>query len=389
MSAGGSATAFRATGDRDQMVDVLRGLCMASVILGHSLEMFFSDRFGSNISPEYWSFFIWKVIYSFHMPAFLFISGAALSLSTPKSMMDVIRASLHLFLLAAASQLFLFPLIYVFGGHKLDINHGFLYHWVHPVLTGKGYIIVIPWFFIALSGSRIFLFLAKSLHAPWSLAFVCLVFCVSILFDYMQYYYFQIHIIFISSLFVFLGTKYCLIVRVYPMTVLVTLVSLLLALAVVVFAAYANRGCPLSFSTLCSNQAEFGEFAVMMSAGSFGFFPAFIVSSLGGIACIWLLSDLVLRSPARRAFAYIGRQSIVLVFINGTFLASVEPGLSAMRPQTLGAGLVFLGATVLLQVAVVPIAAPAVELMNAWCRRVESFIVDRLFFRLKVQTRDR
>ena len=61
--------------DRDQLIDVSKGLAILLVIIGHTYQ----NRF-----ENYDDFAIFRVIYSFHMPLFVFLSGAVSSISSKK-----------------------------------------------------------------------------------------------------------------------------------------------------------------------------------------------------------------------------------------------------------------------------------------------------------------
>lgn len=65
--------------NRNEMVDLLRGLAIALVILGHVLQCY------SYSSSQYLNNPIYLCIYSFHMPLFMFISGVLIKPSLLKS----------------------------------------------------------------------------------------------------------------------------------------------------------------------------------------------------------------------------------------------------------------------------------------------------------------
>jgi len=54
-------------GSRNQTLDIIKGFAIFLVVFGHSIQFNTIDNFDSNI--------IFRVIYSFHMPLFMFISG--------------------------------------------------------------------------------------------------------------------------------------------------------------------------------------------------------------------------------------------------------------------------------------------------------------------------
>lgn len=48
-------------------IDSLKGILMMLVVLGHTIQYIFVDSFDNN--------HVWNYIYSFHMPAFMAVSG--------------------------------------------------------------------------------------------------------------------------------------------------------------------------------------------------------------------------------------------------------------------------------------------------------------------------
>lgn len=61
---------------RNPLIDILRGLAILSVVLGHVIQLYMSDSCFENI--------VFKFIYSFHMPLFMLISGYLFSISQDK-----------------------------------------------------------------------------------------------------------------------------------------------------------------------------------------------------------------------------------------------------------------------------------------------------------------
>ncbi len=62
--------------NRDHSIDIIRGLAILLVIVGHTIQ-YNTVHFDDNI--------LFKLIYSFHMPLFMFISGYVLAIHPPKS----------------------------------------------------------------------------------------------------------------------------------------------------------------------------------------------------------------------------------------------------------------------------------------------------------------
>jgi len=69
---------------RDVYVDVLKGFAILLVVLGHSVQAYVSGgRFDDNI--------LFRLIYSFHMPLFMFLCGAAAAYSSRPMNLDFIK----------------------------------------------------------------------------------------------------------------------------------------------------------------------------------------------------------------------------------------------------------------------------------------------------------
>jgi len=90
-------------------------------------------------------------------------------------------------------------------------------------------------------------------------------------------------------------------------------------IAGIILIAPLNHGCNFSFSGTCGSE----PFSIRMFAGNYGFLPVFFLSSLVGSLAVICLSAGLARFRASELFAYAGRKSLELFFINGfvaTFL---------------------------------------------------------------------
>ena len=73
---------------RDCRLDLAKGVLIALVVIGHS---FFYGYFQDNIHQDT---FIYKLIYSFHMPAFMLLSGYFFYNSNKKPLMNVVLSKI-------------------------------------------------------------------------------------------------------------------------------------------------------------------------------------------------------------------------------------------------------------------------------------------------------
>ena len=61
---------------RFEEIDVTKGIAITLVVLGHVMASCYGDDFLIRIdSMSYASVILWKYVYSFHMPLFMFVSG--------------------------------------------------------------------------------------------------------------------------------------------------------------------------------------------------------------------------------------------------------------------------------------------------------------------------
>lgn len=69
--------------ERNETLDILKGVAILAVLFGHALQRGLVSNYENTIG--------WKVIYSFHMPLFILLSGFTLYLSKPKYNMGWLR----------------------------------------------------------------------------------------------------------------------------------------------------------------------------------------------------------------------------------------------------------------------------------------------------------
>lgn len=59
--------------ERNVSIDISKGIAIYAVVIGHVIAWFFKDFNAANLPYEV--SVLWKTIYSFHMPFFIFLSG--------------------------------------------------------------------------------------------------------------------------------------------------------------------------------------------------------------------------------------------------------------------------------------------------------------------------
>ena len=69
---------------RDTYLDCLKGFAIATVVLGHTFQ---------NATPDFDHYLPFRLVYSFHMPMFLFVAGMTASLSLSRRLKTELRFS--------------------------------------------------------------------------------------------------------------------------------------------------------------------------------------------------------------------------------------------------------------------------------------------------------
>lgn len=78
--------------ERNQTIDAIKGILIVLVIFGHSLQYGFGPDFLK--SGDYYDDYLFRIIYSFHMPLFMFISGYFFYFSNQKELKKVIYSKI-------------------------------------------------------------------------------------------------------------------------------------------------------------------------------------------------------------------------------------------------------------------------------------------------------
>ena len=73
--------------ERNQTIDITRGYAILLVVIGHSIQYAYLETMDENI--------IFRLIYSFHMSLFMFISGLAISYSKTEINLAWLRKRFH------------------------------------------------------------------------------------------------------------------------------------------------------------------------------------------------------------------------------------------------------------------------------------------------------
>jgi acyltransferase len=364
------------TATRDPLIDVARGLGVLLVLYAHSLEPLFirdDDEFVDSAFQQ------WRVMYSFHMPLFYFLSGAARvaarpGTGAPGGWYRPLREAFMLLLFVQVCQLgggVLFALDMIRQGTADPL--AILQSTLRGALLLCDLRLSILWYLVSLAvvillahlwntGSRsgraiVIVACAISLWAAWP---------VGPAWD-VRDNWFQVRSWMPGLVFYALGRMFT---GRYPKV----WVGALALLALIVLAPL-NRGCPTSPTGVCANIAD--VFAPWMILGRHGFLPFFYAFAILGIAVVLGLS----RVLPRPLFAYFGRASFPLYVLNAIFLEFVLMKLTHMAlPGDVGPWIyigVFAG-TVGLHVAAVWLLAKPINACRALCDRWASTLARRV-----------
>lgn len=355
---------------RDPIIDVARGLGVLLVLYAHSLEPLFIRDDSEFVDSAFQQ---WRVIYSFHMPLFYFLSGAARVAARAGT--DA-QASWYRPLRDALAAI-LFVELCQFGGSVLVALDMIRQGTFDPLSIVKSTVrsalllcdlrLGILWYLVSLAvvvllahlwstGSRagravvvgacaLSLWAALPVGPAWDV----------------RDNWFQVRSWMPGLVFYGLGRMFT---GRYPKT----WVGGLALLALIVLAPL-NRGCPTSPTGVCADIAD--VFAPWMILGRHGFLPFFYVFAALGIAAALGLSRVLPRSM----FAYFGRVSFPLYVLNAVFLDFVlmkMTGIPLPGQISLWIYAAIFAGTVGLHVAGVWLLAKPINACRALCDRWAS-----------------
>lgn len=148
---------------RDDLLDIVKGIGIMLVVLGHTLQGIYTD-FDNNL--------VFRLIYSFHMPLFFFISGAVLCIKNDFALLPNHNKDLNL----TQTQLFInrckksflhlmvpflaWTVILFFTGKRyLEVSFT---EWIYMVVKSADYSL---WFLIALFNCLLFFYFSQYLFS--------------------------------------------------------------------------------------------------------------------------------------------------------------------------------------------------------------------------------
>ena len=352
---------------RKSYIDVAKGVGILLVVMGHALELHLGDGAGGARGAAFSSsaFTVWKFIYSFHMPLFFVLAGLATGRLSGTRPDRAAAGALSLVLVATALQLVFAPLRLALAlpseasmATLTDIVRAVVW----PALKLECYAIVVVWFLPCLALVRLASWRIANATPAAAAAWIAALGLACLTEQHLGVGYLQLRSIIVAAAFFAVGQ--CLgdlrLDRL-PRRTHATVFGAALLIALLTFDA--NHGCAFSIARACPGP-RYGEFAVLMVSGAFGFFPLFAVSALAGSIAV-LSAGLLLEGRAR-LLGFIGQRSIDVLIVNGVVLTFVQP---LLAPHVAGFAppLVALPLTAL-QVAVAVALHPILNALLSSCR---------------------
>ena len=311
---------------RKNYLDVAKGLGILLVVLGHSLEVYLGNgndgTRGAGFVPA--TFAAWKFIYSFHMPLFFILSGIATTRLTGTKFENTLASALNLIVIATALQLLSAPLRLAIplptDAPATSLSAALRYvFW--PALKLETYAIVVIWFLPCLALVRLAAWLVGNASRPGMIILALGALCLAE--QHFGIGYFQMRSVIVGLAFFALGQRIGdLRPDRFPRIGYAAVCAGALLLTALTFEA--NHGCPFDLASTCPGP-RYGEFAVLMVSGAFGFLPLFALTALAGAAAILSASLLLAHS---RLLALIGRRTLDLLIVNGVTLVFIQPVLT-------------------------------------------------------------
>ncbi|WAC47738.1 acyltransferase [Asticcacaulis sp. SL142] len=335
--------------------DVARGISILLVLLVHCIVIF--NYPGTVRHTDASAAEAGRIISTFIMPAFYFISGlSALGLAS-RSMRKITTSALRFILLAFVTQLLAAPLLFIANPDMDWLTLSVKV--IRPLLTGKDFILVVTWFFVSLAGVQVlaWLYLRQSLWLK--LGVVATVIAAYLMTALTGKTWFMMHTWAIGLLFFLAGRAYAK----RPVTNLKPLYALATSIACVLLLMLTynlNKGCAFSPTEVCEIPSGYPRFYIDVVYGQFGFMPYFLLCAIIGIIGLMTLSMCLSHTKYAPNIARIGKNTLVLLMINGVFVA-LSPSLLADIIPTLPDTWILSVALVAAQVALYPIMSKPIN----------------------------
>lgn len=349
---------------RDSSVDIMRAMAMLLVLFGHGLQMFFENRADNDVNTM--AFQIWKAIYSFHMPAFFFVSGLVSDKMLAQSCRQVLARSLSLIFFVDILQL-------IFAGSVVrhaDSPARLFYQAIYPLLAGQNHVLTVTWFLISLAVVTAL----ASLHecSPWPVRLlIWLVALVAMQLNAVHgWAIYQSQTWAVGLAFYLFGNRWS---QLQPHALWLhkksaLLIGAVLAMVCLWFSYPLNDG-PVA---IVANPGGRSMFGVLMVNGIYGNWFLFAVSAVSGTMFLFFCASLLGHvGYLRQAFGWLGRRTLALLVINGIILRFANHKCSSYLPANGPKAHPILGCLiyVLVQVAMAGLLGGALMRLYECCKK--------------------
>jgi len=314
---------------RDTTIDTCRGVGIVLVVYAHALEITFPT--GAALpNPAFW---LWQMIYAFHMPLFFFISG---TLHSKKDWGKTITLVIFLVFLAESTHLIGAAFGLLFDATELNRT-------IKSLLILSHFSIITTWYLIAHAWVAS---IAQAMHYSKTrgrIFLVSLMLIALLATQKLNLTALQIQAVPVGALFYWFGWRFQrnllgLLTSAKPTALFAIAATTIMATH---YLAPLNNGCSLSQTQKCPD--FHGAFGVSFQLGCFGFWPLFIPSAIAGIIAIVTSSILMNRLnyyPLSRVISKLGSNTVEILIVNGFFLAFIQPAI-ANRFNTAEGGVAF------------------------------------------------
>ena len=350
-------------------IDICRGIGILLVLYGHAIEMALDKYVAATGEP----FRQWQLIYSFHMPLFFMLSGAV---HRHKGVAHALRSAAFLIALALATHV----IGWLVRSASILIEMDHMVNWNalwRPFYTLCWFSTTVTWFLAALGLVQVVHALMCAAAPAWRWAMFAALVGATIWHHMTHRHVLQLAALLPALAFFHLGWMFATSrsarqhLESLPGWQLLAMAAVLAVMLVAL--APLNQGCLFNPMARCDNMR--GGFVVFVGSGVLGFIPLFMLSALLGSALVHILAVLLRRLPAVRALpdalAWVGRQSLLLLLLNGFVLMFVQPRLMQhfrIGPETWSA-MAWAGGLSAAQVLVLPVwrrlAQPLISLADA------------------------
>lgn len=316
---------------RKDYLDIAKGIGILLVVLGHSLEIYLGDGSNGTSSTAFGEqlFIALKFIYSFHMPLFFVLAGVAMTRLAGARFDKTLSGALYLILIATILQVLFAPLRLALPlpGEALPTSlAGALRYAFWPAVKLESYALVVIWFLPCLALVRLSLWLVANLPRPVGALVLGALGLLCIAEHHFGIGYFQLRSVIVGVALAAIG-QHLGRLDLDRLPRAACWAGLAAALLLTALTFDVNHGCTFSRTDICPGP-RYGQFAVLMVSGAFGFLPLFALTALAGTTAILCASLLLETAPWMRWLAAIGRRTLELLIVNGVTLVFVQPALA-------------------------------------------------------------